>query len=115
MQIDDILLLRMNRQYLFAPAEDELTVLRSLCGLQAQFYGNCLHALRLRCGKAPDEDILRTSAVKTWTLRGTLHLLSLIHISPPRASASWPRSFWTPPKAAAAAARSCAFSAADMA
>ena len=53
MQIDDILLLRMNRQYLFAPAEDELTVLCSLCGLQAQFYGNCLHALRLRCGKAP--------------------------------------------------------------
>lgn len=76
MQIDDILLLRMNRQYLFAPAEDELTVLRGLCGLQAQFYGNCLHALRLRCGKAPDEDILRTSAAKTWTLRGTLHLIA---------------------------------------
>ena len=77
MQIDDILLLRMNRQYLFVPAEDELTVLRGLCGLQAQFYGNCLHALRLRCGKAPDEDILRTSAAKTWTLRGTLHLIAL--------------------------------------
>lgn len=76
MQIDDMLLLRMNRQYLFAPAEDELTVLRGLCGLQAQFYGNCLHALRLRCGKAPDEDILRTSTVKTWTLRGTLHLIA---------------------------------------
>lgn len=77
MQIDDMLLLRMNRQYLFAPAKDEFTVLRGLCGLQAQFYGNCLHALRLRCGKAPDEDILRTSAVKTWTLRGTLHLIAL--------------------------------------
>ena len=77
MQIDDILLLRMNRQYLFAPAKDEFTVLCGLCGLQAQFYGNCLHALRLRCGKAPDEDILRTSAVKTWTLRGTLHLIAL--------------------------------------
>ena len=76
MQIDDMLLLRMNRQYLFTPAEDELTVLRGLCGLQAQFYGNCLHALRLRCGKAPDEDILRTSTVKTWTLRGTLHLIA---------------------------------------
>ena len=76
MQIDDILLLRMNRQYLFAPAKDEFTVLCGLCGLQAQFYGNCLHALRLRCGKAPDEDILRTSAVKMWTLRGTLHLIA---------------------------------------
>lgn len=77
MQLDDIRLLRMNRQYLFVPAEDELTVLRSLCGMQAQFYGNCLHALRLRCGKAPDADILRTSAAKTWTLRGTLHLIAL--------------------------------------
>lgn len=76
MQIDDMLLLRMNRQYLFTPAADELAVLRGLCGLQAQFYGNCLHALRLRCGKAPDEDILRTSTVKTWALRGTLHLIA---------------------------------------
>ena len=67
----------MNRQYLFVPAEDELTVLRSLCGLQAQFYGNCLHALHLRCGKAPDENALLTSAAKTWTLRGTLHLIAL--------------------------------------
>ena len=138
MQIDDILLLRMNRQYLFVPAEDELTVLRDLCGLQAQFYGNCLHALRLRCGKAPDEDILRTSAVKMWTLRGTLHLIALddlplflydgrSHFLRPcdtmsdddQLSAarkrSWPQSFWTPPKAAAAAARSCAFSAAGTA
>ena len=77
MQIDDILLLRMNRQYLFAPAKDEFMVLHGLCGLQAQFYGNCLHTLRLRCGKAPDEDILRTSAAKTWRLRGTLHLIAL--------------------------------------
>ena len=77
MRTDEIRLLRMTRQHLFAPARDELTVLRELCGLQAQFYGNCLHALRLRCGKAPDKDILRTSAVKTWTLRGTLHLVAL--------------------------------------
>lgn len=77
MQLDDIRLLRMSRQYLFAPAEDELTVLQSLCGLQAQFYGNCLHALHLRCGKAPDENALLTSAAKTWTLRGTLHLIAL--------------------------------------
>lgn len=81
MQIDDILLLRMNRQYLFAPAKDEFTVLRDLCGLQAQFYGNCLHALRLRCGKAPDEDILRTSAVKTWTLRGVFTLAGIVRPS----------------------------------
>lgn len=77
MRSDEIRLLRMTRQYLFAPARDELTVLRELCGLQAQFYGNCLHALRLRCGHAPDEALLRSSAAKTWTLRGTLHLIAL--------------------------------------
>ena len=77
MRSDEIRLLRMTRQHLFAPAWDELTVLRGLCGLQAQFYGNCLHALRLRCGHAPDEALLRSSAVKTWTLRGTLHLIAL--------------------------------------
>ena len=77
MQLDDIRLLRMNRQYLFAPAEDELTVLQNLCGLQAQFYGNCLHALHLRCGRVPDENALLASSAKTWTLRGTLHLIAL--------------------------------------
>ncbi len=77
MRTDEIRLLRMTRQHLFAPARDELTVLRELCGLQAQFYGNCLHALRLRCGHAPDEALLRSSAAKAWTLRGTLHLIAL--------------------------------------
>ena len=57
MQIDDMLLLRMNQQYLFTPAEDELTVLRGLCGLQAQFYGNCL----TRCVSAAGKRRMRIS------------------------------------------------------
>lgn len=76
MKIDEIRAIRLTKQWLFSPAGCEAEVLRALCGLQAQFYGNCLHALRLRCGRVPDEDALRECAVKTWTLRGTLHLIA---------------------------------------
>ena len=53
MQIDDMLLLRMNRQYLFTPAKGELTVLRDLCGLQAQVHGK-------RCVSAAGKRRMRT-------------------------------------------------------
>ena len=62
MQIDDILLLRMNRQYLFAPAKDEFTVLCGLCGLQAQVYActRCVSAagkrrMRISCAPPPSK------------------------------------------------------------
>lgn len=76
MQSDELRALRMARQHLFSPAADEPQVLAECCGLQAQFYGNCLHALRIRCGRAPDRDALLSFAAKTWTLRGTLHLIA---------------------------------------
>lgn len=76
MTTSDIILARMARAHLLAPAGDERSVLRESCGLQAQFYGNCLHALRIHCGRLPDESILASHAVKTWTLRGTLHLVA---------------------------------------
>lgn len=76
MQHDELRVLRMARQHLFSPAADEIQVLAECCGLQAQFYGNCLHALRIRCGRAPDGDTLLSFAAKTWTLRGTLHLIA---------------------------------------
>ena len=69
MQIDDILLLRMNRQYLFAPAKDEFTVLCGLCGLQAQFYGNCLHALRQNMDTARHTASDRTERLADLSLR----------------------------------------------
>lgn len=68
MTIDELKLLRLSRQHLLSP-EDSLTVASDLCGLQAQFLGNALHALRLRAG-SPDARGL----VKSWTLRGTVHL-----------------------------------------
>lgn len=76
MTASDIILARLTRQHLLTPAEDELAVLRDLCGVQAQFYGNCLHALRIRCGRADESARLAEYAAKTWTLRGTLHLIA---------------------------------------
>lgn len=40
-----------------------------LCGIQAQYAANAIHALRTR-SESPD----MTGLVKSWTLRGTLHL-----------------------------------------
>lgn len=68
MTVDELKLLRLKHQYLLNPA-DSLTVARDLCGLQAQFLGNALHALRLRSTE-PDT----AGLVKSWTLRGTVHL-----------------------------------------
>lgn len=48
---------------------DRLTVGTDLCGLQAQYGANALHGLRLRSGSDDTEGF-----VKSWTLRGTLHL-----------------------------------------
>lgn len=48
-------------------------VTRSLCGIQAQFFSHALHALRIRCHDF-SEDAVTASLMKSWTLRGTMHL-----------------------------------------
>lgn len=68
MTIEEVKLLRLQRQYLLSPA-DSLTVTRDLCGIQAQFLSGALHALRIRTGGQDVEGL-----VKSWTLRGTVHL-----------------------------------------
>lgn len=67
MQLDELLLRRLSAQHLLAPAPDPAA---DLCGFQAQYLRNAVHALRLRTDH-PSLDGL----VKTWTLRGTVHLL----------------------------------------
>ena len=59
---------RLAGQHLTAPT-DTLTAAGDLCGIQSQFYPQALHALRLRGGTGETEGL-----VKSWTLRGTLHL-----------------------------------------
>lgn len=73
MTIEEICLQRLSNQRLLAPCSVEETV-RGLCGLQAQFFSNALHALRIRCGHEPTAAEL-APLLKTWTLRGTLHLV----------------------------------------
>ncbi len=62
-------ILRLSSQYLIRPADDK-SVVSGMIGLQAQYGANALHALRIRANTQPDY----TRYVKTWTLRGTLHL-----------------------------------------
>lgn len=69
MDMDEIKRLRLAGQYLLAPVEP-VTAARDLCGIQAQFFSSAMHALRIRTGDASADGL-----VKTWTLRGTVHLI----------------------------------------
>ncbi len=65
--MSDLLLRRLSAQHLLSPAANPAG---DLCGLQSQFLRNAVHALRLRAG-----EIRLDGLVKTWTLRGTVHLI----------------------------------------
>lgn len=69
MDADELKLLRLSSQFLLEPGDDQ-SVVSGLIGLQAQYGGNALHALSIRANTRPDY----ARYVKTWTLRGTLHL-----------------------------------------
>lgn len=68
MTLQELQALRLVHQHLLSPV-DCLAAARNLCGFQAQFLNHALHALRLRT-HAPSVD----GMVKSWTLRGTMHL-----------------------------------------
>lgn len=61
------------RQHLTVPGKPK-TVTRVLCGLQAQYMKNVYHGLQIRCGGLPED--WDAGLVKTWTLRGTIHVIS---------------------------------------
>lgn len=64
----------MTNQYLLAPA-DKLTVMRDLCGVQAQFMTNTLHSLKIRT-KNYDEQTVADELVKKRSVRGTVHVFA---------------------------------------
>lgn len=68
MTLEEIKLRRLAGQHLTRPA-DSLAVAADVCGLQAQFLGAACHGLRIRGGSGT------AGLVKTWTLRGTMHLI----------------------------------------
>ncbi len=69
MELDELRLLRLHAQHLLSPVGAHQAA-SDLCGFQAQFLRNAVHALRLRSSALRTEGL-----VKTWTLRGTVHLL----------------------------------------
>lgn len=56
-------------------AADKLTVVRNLCGIQAQFMSNVTHSLKIRCSDY-DEAAAGEGLVKNWTVRGTVHVFA---------------------------------------
>ena len=71
---DEIRLRRLGAQYL-TQKTDTQTAVRGLCGFQAQFLSNALHAMRLRCSDYKEGGI-PAGLCKNWTVRGTVHVFS---------------------------------------
>ena len=74
MNIEELKIRQLTNQHLLAPA-DKLTVVRDLCGVQAQFFPNAMHSLRIRC-KDFDENTVADGLVKNWSVRGTVHVFA---------------------------------------
>lgn len=72
MTLDEIKTRQLTNQYLIVPS-DKMTVVRDLCGIQAQFMSNAMHALKIRCTDY-DEASVGDNLVKNWTIRGTVHV-----------------------------------------
>lgn len=69
--MEEIKLRRLSGQHLLEPVDSQ-TAVKDLCGLQAQFLSHALHGLSIR-----SEDPRTEGMVKSWTNRGTMHLISM--------------------------------------
>jgi len=76
---DQILAWRLRRQYLEAPAGSAIDVVRRLCGVQAQVASAAELAVGVRLPPRSPGAVARAieerALIKTWAMRGTLHLL----------------------------------------
>ena len=70
MTAEEIKIRRLAGQHLLAPADTQ-TVVKDLCGVQAQFLSHALHGLSIRAREVNTDRL-----VKSWTNRGTMHLFS---------------------------------------
>jgi Winged helix DNA-binding domain len=78
MQWESVLAWRVERQHLAQRAKDALQVVSDICGLHAQVMSSAQLTLNARVEDPPDVETLLwddASLVKTWAMRGTLHLL----------------------------------------
>lgn len=75
MTLDERKATLLHRQHL-TDRTDKLTVVRDLCGLQAQFMVNARHALEMRCDEPITDENFGVDLVKNWTIRGTVHIFA---------------------------------------
>lgn len=74
MTLEEIKRRQLANQHLLQPA-DKITVVQTLCGLQAQFMVNAIHALKIRCAGL-DMETLQDGLVKNWTIQDTVHVFA---------------------------------------
>ncbi len=75
---DQALAWRLGRQLLDSPGSDPVRVISKLGGVQTQVASSAMQAVAIRSKRLADiEDLLweKRQLVKTWAMRGTLHLL----------------------------------------
>jgi hypothetical protein len=100
---DQVLAWRQSRQLLDKPLTDPVEVASALGGVQTQVASSALQVVAIRSKELPDIDHLlwrEKKLVKTWAMRGTLHLLpaneladwfGLLRRRPWKISAAWER------------------------
>ena len=74
MTTEELKIRQLANQHLLTPA-DQMTVLHDLCGVQAQFMANAVHALKIRSLDC-QENVRKDGLVKNWTVRGTVHVFA---------------------------------------
>lgn len=74
MTIEELKIRQLTNQHLLAPT-DKMTVVSDLCGVQAQFFPNAMHSLKIRCNDF-DEQTVSDGLVKNWSVRGTVHVFA---------------------------------------
>ncbi|MFI6509090.1 winged helix DNA-binding domain-containing protein [Streptosporangium sp. NPDC050855] len=100
---DGALAWRMNRQMLESPeTDDPVAIVSRLCGVQAQVASSARTAVGVRQREprrgSVDEALADRRLVKTWAMRGTLHLLPVeeatAYLSLLAATRSWEKASW---------------------
>ncbi|MHB8960021.1 MAG: winged helix DNA-binding domain-containing protein [Candidatus Limnocylindrales bacterium] len=103
LSVAQVLAFRLRRQFLVEPAAHPLDVVRALAGIQAQVPSAAEAAVAIRVAAAPEprlvDDLLAGGrAIRTWAMRGTLHVLSAdeapAYLALMAATRSWERPAW---------------------
>ena len=100
--VAQVLAFRLSRHFLVEPASAPLGVVRALCGVQAQVPSAAEAATALRVSspgpRLLDGLLAGGRAIRTWAMRGTLHVLAAdeapAYLALMAATRSWERPVW---------------------